>query len=70
MAKGPVDTVTMSTVTGKVTPKINLKFTKPNGHTIEMRTVKDHPPTDDMIEMASQLADYLTTGKKPAGWRP
>lgn len=70
MPKAPVDTVTMSTVKGKVTPKIHLKFTKPNGHMIEMRTVKDHPPNDDMIAMASALADYLTTGKPPAGWKP
>lgn len=68
MAKASVQQVTISQASGKVTPRVSLKFTKPNGHTIEVKTVLASPPSIDMIEMCSALAYYLSTGKKPAGW--
>lgn len=66
--KGAVNNVTMTIKPRVCTPRISLKLTKANGHTIELRTVVKSPPTADMVEMADQLAMYLSTGKKPKGW--
>ncbi len=61
----PVQEVTM-TASPSAKAKINLTLTKPNGHTIAMKSTL--PPTEDMLAMASALADYLTTGRKPPRW--
>lgn len=61
----PVQDVTM-TASPSAKAKINLTYTKSNGNTFAMKTAT--PPTEDMIDMASALADYLTSGRKPARW--
>jgi len=68
MAKGPVDTVTLTKVNGRAKARIALAYTRKDGYSTSMKTSAKQEPTDDMIEMASQLAEYLTTGKRPKGW--
>jgi hypothetical protein len=47
-------------------PKINLTLTKPNGHTITVKTSAAKPPTPEMLRMAEDLADLLS-GRQPQG---
>lgn len=69
MARGPVDAVTLTKTTGKnIKARISLAYTRKDGYSTSMKTSAKQEPTDDMIEMASQLAEYLTTGKKPSRW--
>jgi hypothetical protein len=68
MDKAPVDTVTITKPTSRAKARIALAYTRKDGYSASMKTSAAHEPTENMIEMASQLAEYLTTGKRPKGW--
>lgn len=45
-------------------PKITMTVRRADGRTTKLST--SSPPTDEMMQMAEDLVEFLSTGKKPS----